>query len=187
MKDRFQKFQSDLKTSMNDQITQQDCTSILAQHIITKPVFQSLFSDYRFMERNPISVALNNVQDAFNSYGLESETLHMQEFYEEIHNRVQNFKEPEQKQKLLKDLYQDFFTEALKEQSSALGVVYTPHEIVDFIIHSTNDICKQEFGKSLTEKNVAIMDPFTGTGTFLVQLINSEIIDKKDLPYKIRI
>ena len=178
MKDHFQQFHSDLKTSMNDHTTQQDCISILAQHIITKPVFQSLFSDYGFIEKNPISIALNGLEKLFDDVGLEAETRHMQEFYEEISNRVKNLTKPEQKQALLKDLYQDFFAEALKEQSTALGVVYTPSEIIDFIIHSTNDICRKEFGKSLAEKDVSILDPFTGTGTFLVQLINSGLLDK---------
>ena len=174
----FQKFLADLKITMNDQISTNDCMSILAQHIITKPVFQSLFSDYGFIEKNPVSIALNGLEKLFNNAGLDAETRHMQEFYQEIANRVKNLTKPEQKQTLLKDLYQDFFAEALKEQSTALGVVYTPNEIIDFIIHSTNDICQKEFGKSLTEKDVSILDPFTGTGTFLVQLINSGLLDK---------
>ena len=174
----FQKFRADLKLIMNDQISTKDCMSILAQHIITKPVFQSLFSDYGFIEKNPVSIALNGLEKLFDNAGLDAETRHMQEFYEEIANRVKNLTQPEQKQALLKDLYQDFFAEALKEQSTALGVVYTPNEIINFIIHSTNDICQKELGKSLTEKDVAILDPFTGTGTFLVQLINSGLLDK---------
>ncbi|WP_375660405.1 N-6 DNA methylase, partial [Bartonella sp. CL74QHWL] len=90
------------------------------------------------------------------------------------------------KQNLIIRLYEDFFTKAFKKTTDKLGIVYTPIEIVDFILHSVNDILEQEFGQSLSSRGVSILDPFTGTGTFITRLLQSGLIKPEDMEYKFR-
>jgi predicted helicase len=83
----------------------------------------------------------------------------------------------EGKQRVIVELYDKFFKTAFPKMVEKLGIVYTPVEVVDFIIYSVNDILKKEFGRGLTDENVNILDPFTGTGTFITRLIQSAWLD----------
>jgi len=88
------------------------------------------------------------------------------------------------KQKIVVELYDKFFRNAFPKMTERLGIVYTPVEVVDFIIHSINDLLQQEFGQTLGSKGVHIIDPFTGTGTFITRLLQSGLITKEQLPHK---
>ncbi len=93
---------------------------------------------------------------------------------------------PQARQNLIIKLYEDFFTKAFKKTTDRLGIVYTPVEVVDFIIHSVDDVLRNEFGKSLGSRGVSILDPFTGTGTFITRLLQSKLIKPEDMEYKFR-
>ncbi len=157
---------------------------MMAQHILTRPVFDALFQNYDFSSGNPVAIGLNSLQKDFAEFGLESETRDLKGFYESVQKRASGIKRTEGKQTVLMDLYEQFFKKALKKEADRLGIAYTPIELVDFILHSVNDILESEFGKSLSDKDVHILDPFTGTGTFLVQLLKSGLIKPEDLERK---
>ena len=173
-----------MQETINDSITQDNAIDMMAQHILTRPVFDALFENYDFSSGNPVAIALNSLQNDFAEYGLESETRDLKGFYESVQKRASGIKKTEGKQRVLSDLYEQFFKKALKKEADRLGIAYTPIELVDFIIHSVNDVLQEEFGKTLSDEGVHILDPFTGTGTFLVRLLQSGLIQPEDLERK---
>ena len=184
--ERFESFHDELKNTINISITRDNAMDMMAQHILTSPVFDALFEDYDFSSRNPVALALDNLKKDFEKYGLESETRDLRGFYDSVRSRASGVKSSEGRQAVLSDLYEQFFKKALKKEADRLGIVYTPIEVVNFILHSANEILQDEFGKSLSDEGVHILDPFTGTGTFLVQLIQSGLIQPDDLERKYR-
>ena len=157
---------------------------MMAQHILTRPVFDALFEDYNFSTRNPVSIALNSLLQDFAEFGLENETRDLKGFYESVQKRASGVKSSQGRQEVLSDLYEQFFKKALKKEADRLGIAYTPFPLVDFVLHSVNDILQEEFGQSLSDEDVHVLDPFTGTGTFLVQLLQSGLIQPDDLERK---
>ncbi len=181
---KFENFHTELQETINDSITRTNAIDMIAQHILTRPVFDALFENYDFSSGNPVAIALNSLQNDFAEFGLESETRDLKGFYESVQKRASGIKTSEDKQRVLSDLYEQFFKKALKKEADRLGIAYTPIELVDFIVHSVNDVLQEEFGKTLSDEGVHILDPFTGTGTFLVQLLQSGLIQPEDLERK---
>ena len=159
---------------------------MMAQHILTKPVFDALFEDYDFSARNPMALALDNLRKDFAEFGLENETKDLEGFYDSVRMRAQGIDNSEGRQKVLSELYENFFVTALRKEADRLGIVYTPVEVVDFVLHSANEILQDEFGESLSDEEVHIIDPFTGTGTFLARLLQFDLIQPDDLERKYR-
>ncbi|MBT4636458.1 MAG: DEAD/DEAH box helicase, partial [Candidatus Marinimicrobia bacterium] len=180
----FDEFLDGLKKNINPSISKEEAVEMLSQHIITKPVFDALFEGYSFVENNSISVSMQSMLDLLESHAVEKDTRLLHKFYESVKMRASGIDNAEGKQKIIIELYDKFFKTAFPKMVERLGIVYTPVEVVDFIIHSVDDILKQEFGRSLTDENVHILDPFTGTGTFITRLLQSGLIDKKDLERK---
>lgn len=160
----FKAFAEELRDDLNDSITDGEIIEMLAQHLITKPVFDSLFAGYSFATHNPISKAMQGVLDALNEHGLEKETDTLEAFYESVRQRAEGIENAEGKQKIVVELYDKFFRNAFPKMTERLGIVYTPVEVVDFILHSVNHLLKTEFNQTLGSKGVHIIDPFTGTG-----------------------
>ena len=159
---------------------------MMAQHILTKPVFDALFEGYDFSSGNPVAVALDNLREDFAEFGLENETRDLEGFYESVRQRARGIDNSIGRQKVLSELYENFFITALKKDADRLGIVYTPIEVVDFILHSANEILQDEFGRSLNNEGVHVLDPFTGTGTFIARLLQSELIEPDALERKYR-
>jgi predicted helicase len=159
---------------------------MLAQHLITKPVFDALFADYNFTDHNPMSMAMQNVLNTLQEHHLEKEASTLNSFYESVKMRADGITTAEGKQQIIVQLYDKFFRNAFPRMTERLGIVYTPVEVVDFIIHSVNDVLKQEFGQTLADKGVHILDPFTGTGTFITRLLQSGLIPSDKLAYKFK-
>lgn len=180
----FAGFLSGLQKNINPSITQQQAVEMLSQHIITKPVFEALFDGYSFVKNNPISVSMQTMLDLLEDQSFDKDAETLQKFYESVKMRASDIDNAEGKQRIIIELYDKFFKTAFPKMVEQLGIVYTPVEVVDFIIHSVNDILKQEFGRSISDENVNILDPFTGTGTFITRLLQSGLIDKKDLKRK---
>ena len=180
LKNKFNAFHQVLKKSIHESVTRDGAIDMLTQHIITGPVFDALFDQY-FSAGNPVASALNQLQQDFERTGLQSETRDLEGFYESVRARIKGITETEGRQKLLMELYEKFFATALKKEADRLGIVYTPVEIVDFILHSTDYILRNEFGSSLGAENVHILDPFTGTGIFLSRLLHSGLISDQDM------
>ncbi|MFC7290412.1 type ISP restriction/modification enzyme [Hirschia litorea] len=180
----FDAFVAELRDDLNPEISNDDAIEMLAQHIITKPVFDALFEGNEFTAKNPVSRAMTQVVDVLNEHSLENESESLQKFYESVRRRSQGLKTAEARQKLVVELYDKFFRTAFPAMTQKLGIVYTPVEVVDFIIHSVNDVLQSEFGQTLGSKGVHILDPFTGTGTFITRLLQSGLIKPEELEHK---
>ena len=180
----FEAFLGELRVSINDSIDRGAAIDMMAQHILTRPVFEALFEHYDFAAGNPVARALDALQQDFGEFGLENETRDLERFYESVRMRARGLDNSEARQHVLMELYEKFFATALKKDADRLGIVYTPVEIVDFILNSADHVLRQEFGRSLSDEGVHVLDPFTGTGIFLVRLIQSALVRESDLARK---
>jgi predicted helicase len=182
----FDAFLAELRDDLNDTISEGDAIEMLAQHIITRPVFETLFEGHKFTAENPVSRAMQRVLDVLNEANLDKESKDLDKFYASVKIRAQGITDPQAKQKLIVELYDKFFRRAFPRTTEKLGIVYTPVEIVDFIIHSVNEVLQSEFGQTLGSPGVHIIDPFTGTGTFITRLLQSGLIAPEELEHKFR-
>jgi predicted helicase len=180
----FEQFVFGLRQNINPSITEVEAIDLLSQHMITKPVFDALFEGYSFVKNNPISKSMQTMLDLMEDQALEKDTETLTKFYESVKMRASGIDNAEGKQKIIIELYDKFFKTAFPKMVEKLGIVYTPVECVDFILYSVNDVLKKEFGKGLTDEHVHLLDPFTGTGTFITRLIQSGLIELKDLERK---
>jgi len=183
-KKTFENFLAGLQKNINPSISQVEAVEMLSQHIITRPVFEALFEKYSFVKNNPISVSMQTMLDLLEAQSFEKDTETLQKFYESVKMRASDIDNAEGKQRIIIELYDKFFKTAFPKMVEMLGIVYTPVELVDFIIHSVSYILEKEFSRSLSDENVHILDPFNGTGTFVTRLLQSGLISKKDLPRK---
>jgi len=183
-KDIFADFVTSLKTNINNEITAQDAVEMLSQHIITAPVFDALFEGYEFAKNNAVSVEMNAMLELLSEYDAFEDMRELEKFYESVRKRAEGIDNAEGKQRVIIELYNTFFKTAFPKMTERLGIVYTPVEVVDFIVRSVNDVLQAEFGRGLGSENVNILDPFTGTGTFISRLLQSGIIAPTDLEYK---
>jgi predicted helicase len=177
----FTEFLGGLHKNINDSISEEEAVGMLAQHMITRPVFDALFKEYQFVNNNAVSRSMQDMIEVLESEGMEMDTQVLDKFYQSVRNNVSNIDNLEGKQTIIKNLYEKFFKGAFPKTVEKLGIVYTPVECVDFIIHSVEDILQSEFNTSLTNENVHILDPFTGTGTFITRLLQSGLIKKEDM------
>jgi predicted helicase len=180
----FDKFLSGLHKNINPSITQADAIEMLSQHIITKPVFDALFENYSFVANNPMSQSMQKMLDLLEEQSLEKDAETLEKFYQSVKTRASGIDNAEGKQRIIIELYDKFFKTAFPKMVEKLGIVYTPVEVVDFIIHSVADILKKEFGRDISDENIHILDPFTGTGTFITRLLQSGVINSRDLARK---
>lgn len=183
-RDAFIAFLEELRDDLNPEISEAEAIEMLAQHLITKPVFDSLFKGSRFTKENPVSRAMEIVLGQLHEHNLEKESESLAKFYESVERRAADVKTAQGRQTLVSELYEKFFQNAFPVLKQRLGIVYTPVEVVDFIIHSVNDVLKAQFGQTLGSKGVHILDPFTGTGTFITRLLQSGLIAPDQLEHK---
>ena len=183
----FASFLKGLRDSLNQGITEDEAVEMLAQHMITLPVFEALFAGAEFASSNPVSIAMEGMVETLRGYGIEtdSERRELAELYSSVRLRAEGVRTDGGRQKIIKELYEKFFSQAFKATSEKMGIVYTPNEVVDYILHATDRLMHREFGQSLADPGVNILDPFTGTGTFVVNLIQDEELMPDDkLPLK---
>lgn len=177
----FAAFLAGLRENINAEISHDDAIEMLAQHLITRPVFDAIFEGYEFSKHNPVAKAMDRVLAVLDRHQIDSETESMQRFYDSIRDRVRYAKSDKSRQDIIRNLYDTFFQSAFPKMSDRLGIVYTPVEVVDFILRSAEIALKEHFGKSLGDEGVQILDPFTGTGTFIVRLLQLGLIASEDL------
>jgi len=180
----FDQFLKGLRDNLNDSISRDDAVSMLAQHLITAPVFDALFAGHDFASHNPVSKAMQSMVDTLGDAGLEAETQRLEGFYESVRRRAGEVSSAEGKQQVIAELYEKFFRVGFKKQADALGIVYTPVEIVDFILRAADTASREHFGRGLTAEGVHILDGFVGTGTFITRLLQSDLITPQDLARK---
>ena len=180
----FDAFVDGLRNNLNNGIGQDDAISMLSQHLITAPVFNALFDHYDFVQHNPVAQVMDRMVKALEKHNLDAETETLSKFYESVRVRASEVTSASGKQQVIKELYERFFRKAFKKQAESLGIVYTPVEIVDFILRAADDVSRKHFGKGLSDEGVCILDPFAGTSTFMVRLLQSGIIKPEDLARK---
>ncbi len=180
----FGRFVKGLQDTLNPAVKKEEAIEMLAQHILTVPIFEALFSDSNFPESNAVGKALERMVKRLDQVSIASETEKMKAFYTQVRERVKNAKSDSSKQEVIRNLYDTFFHNAFPRMAKRLGIVYTPIPVVDFIIKSADVALRRHFGKSLSSSGVQILDPFAGTGTFPVRLIQSGLIDSESLPTK---
>lgn len=180
----FDSFLKGLHKNINPSVSETEAIEMLAQHIITQPVFEALFENYSFVRNNPISQSMQQVLSLLEEENTEQKNETLQKFYDSVKMRASEIDNAEAKQKIIVELYDKFFKTAFPKLVGRLGIVYTPVEVVDFIIRSVNDVLHKEFGRSLADENIHILDPFTGTGTFITRLLQSGLISGESLERK---
>ena len=185
-KAEFNEFVRSLKSNLNPSVDEDQAVEMLAQHMITRPVFDALFADYEFVKHNVVSESMQLIVDLLTVEGLTKDLHVLEKFYESVKTNVSRIDNLAGKQTVIKNLYEKFFKGAFPKTVDKLGIVYTPVECVDFILHSVEAILKKEFSMSLTDEGVHVLDPFTGTGTFITRLLQSGLIKKEDLERKYR-
>ena len=184
--DVFKTFLAELQDDLNPSVTAEQAVEMLAQHLITRPVFDAVFVDNAFTQRNSVSMAMQRVVELLDAQHIGKESVSLASFYASVRRRAGEVKTAAGKQELIKTLYESFFQKAFKKISSQLGIVYTPVEAVDYVLHAVDGVLKSEFGFGLGGRGVKILDPFAGTGTFIVRAIESGLIQSEDLPHKYR-
>ncbi|WP_423240995.1 type ISP restriction/modification enzyme [Helicobacter pylori] len=167
----FHDFLDSLRGNIHQNIKEEEALDMITSHIITKPIFDALFGDNI---KNPIAKALDKMVEKLSDLGLERETKDLKNLYESVKTEALRTKSQKSQQELIKNLYNTFFKEAFKKQSEKLGIVYTPIEVVDFILRATNGILKKHFNTDFNDQNITIFDPFTGTGSFIARLLSKE-------------
>lgn len=167
----FHGFLDSLRGNIHSNIKEDEALDMITSHIITKPIFDAIFGDNI---KNPISKALDKMVEKLSTLGLQGETKDLKNLYESVKTEATHAKSQKSQQELIKNLYNTFFKEAFKKQSEKLGIVYTPIEVVDFILRATNGILKKHFHTDFNDKNITIFDPFTGTGSFIARLLSKE-------------
>lgn len=168
----FEKFLQSLQHNINESIDQSQAIEMLAQHLITLPIFDALFGEYSFVKNNPVSSAMEQIVEELSQFGFEKEQKELQPFYDSVRLRAEGIDNAQAKQKIIITLYDKFFSTGFKSTTERLGIVFTPVEVVDFIVKSVDVVLRKHFSKTLASENVHILDPFTGTGTFITRTLH---------------
>ncbi|MEJ1179597.1 MULTISPECIES: DEAD/DEAH box helicase [unclassified Pseudarthrobacter] len=181
----FDDFIQGLQENLNPEIDQAQAVEMLAQHLVTKPVFDAMFKDSNFTEHNPVSVSMQNILNQLDDHSaFEKERAGLEKFYDSVRARVKSIDNAGAKQKIILELYDNFFRKAFPRVADRLGIVFTPVPVVDYILRSADAALRLEFGKSLSDEGVSILEPFVGTGTFVTRLLQSGLIKPEDLHRK---
>ncbi|MHB8320278.1 MAG: DEAD/DEAH box helicase [Acidimicrobiales bacterium] len=176
----FDRFVESLRQSLNPSVSEDEAIEMLAEHLITTPVFEALFGDSEFTAKNPVSEAMAEVLVALHEQeAIETERAELSGFYRDVRIRAEGIDNLEGQQRMIKQLYEVFFQRAFPRAAERLGIVYTPVELVDFVLKSADHILRTEFGAHLGANDVHVLDPFTGTGTFIARLLG--LLDPSDL------
>ncbi len=181
----FERFLHSLQHNINESIDQNQAIEMLAQHLITLPIFDALFGEYGFIKNNPVSSAMEQIVTELSQYGFEKEQKELQPFYDSVKLRAEGIDNAQAKQKIIITLYDKFFSTGFKSTTERLGIVFTPVEVVDFIVKSVDVVLRKHFGKTIASENVHILDPFTGTGTFITRTLHylKSLMDKGEMSY----
>ena len=185
--DGFARFLQGLRDSLNSNYTETEAVSVLAQHEITRPIFESLFDNPEVVANNPIVKGMDRALDDLYKAGLERgfADSRLADLYDSVRTCAAQVVSDQARQNLIKEIYNDFFSIAFKDMAAELGIVYTPAEVVDAQLHMVQRALQREFGMSLGDRGVHVLDGFAGTGTYMCRLIEDKsLIDDEALPYK---
>ena len=177
----FYNFLHDLQKNINPNVTPKEAIDMLAQHLVTRPVFEALFENYSFVQNNPVSRAMQEILDKLDEDGLSKDHEIFSRLYENVRENCRDMGDAANRQRIVNHLYENFFRIAFKKTAEKLGIVYSPVEVADFILRSVDAVLKAKFNRTLADKDIHIIEPFVGTGTFIVRLIQLGLIPTRDL------
>ena len=177
----FDEFLHELQDDLNPDVSRDDAVEMLAQHMVTQPVFNALFGEAAAVRRNPVSQGMETILEVLKPTGIDVELESLDPFYDSVRRRVQGASSSRARQAIVVELYDKFFHKAFPRVTERLGIVYTPVEVVDFILRSVQDVLGREFGSSLGESGVHVLDPFTGTGTFIARMVQSGLLTPEQI------
>ncbi len=177
--DSLSNFAEAMRRGIGPQVTDEAALEMIAQHVVTIPVFDHIFSESQFASVNPVSKEIERVLETLRNEDIsfDHELSPLNRAYATMQRAFDGAQNPAEKVDILRQIYEGFFESAMKDTVKRLGIVYTPVELVDFILRSADAVCREEFGYGLTHKNVHILDPFAGTGTFLYRLLTLQDAD----------
>ena len=169
----FEKFLEGIRASVRGEVEVKAAQQMIAQHIVTIPVFDAMLGKNEFSQHNPVSKEIERLLAEFRAKGVyfNAETKPLTRAYQNMSEAFEGAVEGSARLDILRQIYDGFFNEAMRDEVKRLGIVYTPVEIVDFMVRSAEAICRKEFGRSISDENVHVLDPFCGTGTFLARLL----------------
>ncbi|MDK2816219.1 MAG: hypothetical protein PWR22_848 [Moorella sp. (in: firmicutes)] len=167
----FSDFLAALREVINPFVTEEEARGMLVQHIVTKPIFDAIFGEYEFLNENPVARSFDRLAGVFEAF-VDKETQALKSFYRLVQVRARGLDKEEERQDFLRQLYDTFFKVAFPKTADRLGIVFTPVEVVDFLVNSAEAVLQDEFGLSLEDEGVVILEPFAGTGTFLARLMH---------------
>ena len=171
--------------SIGPDVSDEDVREMLLQHILTKDIFLNIFRETQFHTENNIARQLDNLEGTFFFGGIKKEAMdRLLRYYNVISVAALQIADYGEKQGFLKAIYEDFYKAYNPAAADRLGVVYTPNEVVDFIIRGADYLLQKHFGRGLADENVQILDPATGTGTFITNLIEYLPADKLEHKYR---
>ena len=166
-------------------VSSADVCEMLLQHILTKDIFLSIFKEDQFHRENNVARQLEGLEGTFFKGDVRRDSIdRLRAYYGVIGRAADEIADYAEKQQFLKAIYEDFYTAYNPAAADRLGVVYTPNEVVDFIIRGADHLLQKHFGKTLADDNVQILDPATGTGTFITNLINHLPADRLERKYR---
>ncbi|MDA7982654.1 MAG: DEAD/DEAH box helicase family protein [Alphaproteobacteria bacterium] len=183
-KSGFKTFMGGLHKNLNPHVGEEEAVEMLAQHIVTRPVFDALFKDHSFVKDNRVSKAMEGVVAVLDKHAVGSEVESLNAFYDSVRERMSGSMDAEDRQEIIRRLYDSFFRYGFPLLAQRLGIVYTPIAVVDFILNSADFALRKHFGTNMSSSDVQVLDPFTGTGIFMVRLLNSDLIGPEDLARK---
>ncbi len=166
----FERFLKEFRKLLNPSISETEGINMLSEHIVTLPVLKAIFNENNLVDENPVTQIMEAMVRKLK--GIESEIDSLKPFYDSVKKTVEGVTSSEGRQEIIRKLFEKFFQYALPASAEKFGIVYTPVEIVDFVINSVTEILQKEFGESITKPGIKILDPFTGTGTFIVRLLD---------------
>lgn len=183
---KFDKYMVGLRDIIHGGLTGTEGIEMLAQHVVTRRIFNAMFGSDDFTHSNPVSVVMDGVLVELRSHGLDTELRDLERFYNSIESRVAGLGTHDARQPVISELYGSFFKKAFSKMADRLGIVYTPTEVVDFILRSVDYTLRENFGRGITDKGVNVIDPFTGAGTFMARLMSEDmgLIQDKDIKRK---
>ena len=181
---RFDAFYELCRQSINPNLSVEAVETMLIQHLLTERIFRRIFDNADFTRRNVIAVEIEKIIDSMTAREFSRDSLlkDLDRFYKAIELAAETIENYSQKQQFLNSVYEQFFQGYSPKEADTHGIVYTPQPIVDFMVRSVEDILKKEFGRSLSDKDVHILDPFVGTGNFITRVMKE--IKTSALPYK---
>ncbi len=182
----FEEFHTLCRGALNPQISVAAIDEMLVQHLLTERLFRTIFNNPDFIKRNVIAAEIEKVIDALTKRAFNrSEFLQgLDRFYLAIEEAARTISDWTEKQRFLNTVYERFFQGFSVKQADTYGIVYTPQEIVDFMVASVDDVLKQEFGKDLSSPGVQILDPCTGTGNFIVNILRRVSLGALEQKYR---